>query len=231
MVFHIEYPRVIAARKPAGHAPAAPRYTLRWDEPVGALVSEYRAIQGKDLSQARQSHFLELIRRGFAESHGPSAYEIMNFRDEAGYTNGVAVGYWADATSHARWSLGSDFSAWFASDDRLAETECGYWRETILVPYDRHETIYSAPGYRIGLSRIPGSVIVPMTTNGYFGAARDRIPLSAIDRLESPLKDSPPRASRVASLGRRLRATTPHNLCALRSGQFWEGAGPEQLRD
>jgi aldoxime dehydratase len=231
MVFHVEYPRVIPARKPPGHEPAAPRFTLRWQQPVGELVCEYCAIQAQDLSPAGQGQFLELATRGFAEPDGPSAHEVMNCRDEAGHTNAVAVGYWTDATAHARWSLRSEFSAWFASDERLAETECGYWRETILVPYDRHETIYSAPGYRIGLGRTDGSVIVPMTTNGYFGAARDRIPLSAIDRLESPLKDNPPRARPVETRGRRLRAMAPHNICALRSGQFWDGAGPEQLGD
>jgi aldoxime dehydratase len=35
----------------------------------------------------------------------------------------------------------------------------------------------------------------------------------------------------VNSRGRRLRATTPHNMTALRSGQFWAKAGPEQRDD
>ena len=67
---------------------------------------------------------------------------------------------------------------------RCSADPIGYWKETIAVPYDRHETIYSAPNYRIGLARTPGSSIESMTTNGYFGAARDRIPISAIDPLE-----------------------------------------------
>jgi aldoxime dehydratase len=45
------------------------------------------------------------------------------------------------------------------------------------------------------------------------------------------MRDKPPTAREVASRGRRLRATTPHNMAALRSGQYWVGAGEEQLAD
>jgi len=231
MIFHVEYPRTIPARRPEGHQPAAPRYTLRWNEPVSEMVSEYHAVQGRSLDAKRQGAFFERAEASFQALDGPEAYEVMRFLDEAGETNAVVVGYWTNPTTHGRWSARSEFSSWFASSDRLAEPDFGYWRETIAVPYDRHETIYSESRYRIGLARTAQSVIVPMTTNGYFGAARDRIPLSAIDPLESPLNGDPPRAKSVASRGRRLRTTTPHNLCALRSGQFWEGAGAEQLDD
>jgi aldoxime dehydratase len=72
----------------------------------------------------------------------------------------------------------------------------------MVVPYDRHETIYSESGYKIGLARTPDASIESMTTNGYFGAARDRIPLSAIDPLDSPLRDMPPHARLIESKGR-----------------------------
>ncbi|GGC48956.1 phenylacetaldoxime dehydratase family protein [Chelatococcus reniformis] len=231
MTFHVEYPRTVPARRPEGHQPAAPRYTLRWDKPVGELISAYFAMQGHGLPPERQAGFLERLTTGFGEADGPAAHEVMRFVDEAGETNAVAVGYWTDTTAYARWSRGSTVARWLADDARLAEPGIGYWREAIAVPYDRHETIYSAPGYRIGLARTAGAAIVAMTTNGYFGAARDRIPLSAIDALESPLAAAPPEARPVASRGKRLTAATPHNMCVLRSGQFWEDAGPEQLGD
>lgn len=93
----------------------------------------------------------------------------------------------------------------------------------IAVPYDRNGTIYSAPSYRIGLGRLYGTAIEHMTTNGYFGAARDRFPISAIDPLESALAELPP-ARTTASHGRRLFALAPINMTAIRSGQFWEPA-------
>lgn len=231
MVFHIEYPRTVPARKPEGHKPAAPRYTLRWHHPVDMLVSEYYAIQQPDLPWDRQKAFFDQVRTSFDHADGPAAHEIMRFVDEAGAINAVVVAYWLDATRHARWTAVAAFPEWFRSDAPLAEPEIGYWRETIAVTYDRFETIYSGPHYKIGFARTAGSSIEPMTTNGYFGAARDRIPVSAIDPLDSPMKDCPPVARQVSSRGRRLRATTPHNMTALRSGQFWVGASEEQLAD
>lgn len=231
MVFHIEYPRVIPARKPEGHQPAAPRYTLRWDKPVAGMVSDYFAMQGGHLDWDDERSFFDRVTAAFAGPDGPGAHEIMRFRDEAGESNAVVVGYWTDPTAHGRWSASSELLSWLGSDERLSEPTVGYWRETISVPYDRHETIYSESRYRIGLARTPDSMIVSMTTNGYFGAARDRIPLSAIDPLDSPLKEAPPSPQPVSSRGRRLYVSTPHNLCALRSGQFWEGAGKEQADD
>jgi aldoxime dehydratase len=231
MVFHIEYPRTVAARKPEGHKPAAPRYTLRWENPVDMLVSDYYAIQQADMPWDVQKAFFDRVRTSFDHVDGPAAHEIMRFIDESGEINAVVVAYWLDATRHARWSAEAAFPNWLRSDEPMAKPEVGYWRETIAVPYDRFETIYSGPNYKIGFARTVGSSIEPMTTNGYFGAARDRIPVSAIDPLDSPLKQTPPPRREIASRGQRLRATTPHNMTALRSGQFWVGAGEEQLAD
>jgi len=230
MVFHVEYPRIIPERKPEGHQPAAPRYTLRWWKPIGMVVSQYHAIQGADLPWDQQREFFDLAEKSLAEQDGASAHEIMRFVDEAGEVNAVVASYWLDATAHARWSARSKLSAWFDSADRL-RGQVGIWREAMVVPYDRHETIYSGSGYKIGLARTPDASIESMTTNGYFGAARDRLPLSAIDPFDSPLRDTPPRARQVESKGRRLTVSTPHNMTALRSGQFWVGAQEEQLGD
>jgi aldoxime dehydratase len=177
------------------------------------MVSDYFAIQGNDLTWDDERAFFDRVTAAFAAPDGPGAHEIMRFRDEAGETNAVVVGYWTDPTANGRWFASSELSSWLASDERLSDPAIGYWRETISVPYDRHETIYSAPWYRIGLARLPDSAIVSMTTNGYFGAARDRLPISAIDPLESPLRNQPPVAKDVSSRGRRLRVMTP-KICA-----------------
>jgi aldoxime dehydratase len=154
----------------------------------------------------------------------------MRATDEAGYTNGILVAYWTDPTAFLRWQRNSGCGDWFSAPERLSEGH-GYWRETLCVPYDRHETIYSSPNYPIGFGRTPDSTIVSITTNGYFGAARDRIPVSAIDTLDSPWGTTLPPAATPQSAGRRLLARVPHNVAMLRSGQYWEGAGEEQSRD
>lgn len=229
MVFHLSYPRLLPERRPPGHEPAAPRFSLRWEQPVPLIVSDYFALQGQDLSWPEQAAFFARLRDSFAQD-GPDAHEIMRATDETGATSAILVAYWLDATRHARWALASPFMAWFRAPERAGEAR-GLWRETLLVPYDRHETIYSAPGYAIGLGRTPGATRQPITMNGYFGAARDRMPVSAVDALESPLGTTLPPRRPPQGLGRRLRAAFPLNLIAIRSGQYWEGADAAQLAD
>lgn len=230
MVFHIEYNRTVPARKPDGHTPAAPRFSLRWTKPVTAIISDYFAIQAIDLTWEEQNGFFADARRSFDAADGPDSHEIMRATDSKGYVNAVIVGYWTDPVRHARWSNRASLVGWQKSDDRLSE-KCGTWRETISVPYDRHETIYSEPWYKIGIGRTVDSVLVPITTNGFFGAARDRLPISAIDVLESPFGEAVPFVSNRQSEGKRLLVSTPVNMCSLRSGQYWAHADQEQLDD
>jgi aldoxime dehydratase len=229
MSFHLEYSRRVPERRPPGHQPAAPRFTLRWADPVATIISQYHAMQLPNRDWSWQADFFKRVEASLAEDNGPGAHEIMRFEDEAGCTNAVVVSYWTDPTRHARWSANSSLSRWLDDDVRLGE-EAGYWRETIAVPYDRHETIYSGPNYRIGLGRLPDTSIEHMTTNGYFGAARDRLPISAIDELESPWTELP-EARTLSTRGSRLFAAVPLNMTAIRSGQFWEAAGREQFDD
>ena len=185
MVFDVSYARTVPARRPEGHAAAAPRYGLRWHKPIIAIVSDYFAIQAPGLSWGQQHEFFERARQSFAANDGPDSFEIMRATDENQAINAIVVAYWIDPVKHARWSNASSLVRWFGSGDRTSDT-IGTWRETISVPYDRHETIYSEPWYKIGIGRTNNSEVMPITTNGFFGAARDRLPLSAIDPLDSP---------------------------------------------
>ncbi|QDL93313.1 phenylacetaldoxime dehydratase family protein [Paroceanicella profunda] len=230
MVFHVEYERTVPARKPDGHAPAAPRYALGWNKPVSAIISDYFALQGEELNWSQERAFFDRARESFDHPFGPDSSEIMRAKDERGMTNAVVVAYWTDPVKHARWAAGSPLVAWLKEDARLTDTT-GTWRETISVPYDRHETIYSENWYRIGIGQTDGSVIVSSAANGYFGAARDRIPLAAIDRLESPHGERAPQSKPVAGRGQRLLVTAPVNMVTLRSGQYWAIADAEQLGD
>ena len=228
--FDVEYPRTVPARRKEGHQPAAPRFSLRWQKPVGMLTSAYFGIQSEGLSWEDEQAFYARLRTWLEGADGPESHEIMRCVDEAGATNGILVAYWTDPTQYTRWASQSGVNAWFADPQRLSEA-FGYWRETICVPYDRHETIFSGPNYRIGFGRTKDTIIVPITTNGYFGAARDRLPISAIDELLSPLGELMPQPAVRDSRGKRLLALVPHNVAMLRSGQFWEGAGAEQDED
>lgn len=230
MTFHIDYPRVVPERRPPGHEPAAPRYTLRWTRPVNRLCCVYLGIQGRELAWDDQASFFSRIRDSFVIDSAPEAHETLRFTDEAGYTNAVLVAYWTDPSVYMEWLRNAAFIQWLAQPQRTNDA-FGYWRETIHVHYDRHETIYSEGNYRIGFGRCPDTQVVLMTTNGYFGAARDRFPVSAVDPLVSTFNIKMPEAGSKATFGRRLFAQVPHNLTSIRSGQYWGEAKQEQFDD
>ncbi len=150
--------------------------------------------------------------------------------DEAGLENTILAAYWTEPGGYAR-SAGTAGSARGSRPTRNARggrlLVGSWWRPTTAT---RLST--SAPGYRIGLGRTPDSEIVPITTNGYFGAARDRVPLSAIDPLDAPGEGLMPPAAAPDSRGRHLLAMVPHNTTVLRSRRNpGEALGGEQLDD
>lgn len=230
MLFELAYPRIIQARRPEGHQPAAPRFSLRWDKPHLTLVSVYFGMQKDNATWQDKKAFFERMRVMLSTEFAADATEIMQCTDEAGMDNAIIVAYWTDVTVYAKWMATAGFRDWFNAKERLAGQE-GYWFEAIVVPYDRHETIYSGPHYRVGFGRTEGSEIVAITNNGFFGAARDRLPLSAVDTLDIPGDGRISDNGVADGLGRHLVAHIPHNTTILRSGQYWEGAGEEQLND
>ncbi|MGV9656580.1 phenylacetaldoxime dehydratase family protein [Streptomyces koyangensis] len=227
-----DYPRTVPERRPPGHRPRAPRWTLGFDAPASLVTSDYLALQCAGPDDPAVGPFLERVRACHTGRDGgdaPEAWELLAFTDEAGRHNLVHLGYWRDATSHARWLDTAPLPRWFAELDAAA-VPFGAWHEVVQVPLDRVETIYSDPRRAFGLAACPGTRRESMTMNGYFGAARDRLPVSAIDPLEAAAPHRR-RARPAASEGRRLRAECGHNTAVIRSGQYWQNAEGEQLAD
>lgn len=230
MLSLLAYPRKYPEQKPAGHTPAAPRYAYVLSDPVHTIVCEYFAAQTpRELASTADTFFPHCI-EALQSANAPDRFETMSFVDEAQFQNDVVIAYWTDPLVHAQWVQYSALIRWFRSSDRLVGP-FGYWRETLVVPATHLETIYSAPDYPIGLARSPAGAIKQMTTNGYFGAMRDRLPLSAIDSLASPYNAMPTGLAPVDSFKRRLQVHPPVNTVVIRSGQFWEGADDDQLQD
>jgi aldoxime dehydratase len=230
-IFHPVYERVISARRPPNFTPPSVRYSLRWRRPVPELVADWFGIQGPELGSPASRDFVERIRTALSGDFSPDAIEIMVCpRDEAGQPVTIVVAYWTSTSAQANWSVGGDWAQWWESPDRLHDG-VGYWRETLVCPYDRFETIYSQNTYRIGFGRTPGSEIVKITDNGYFGAARDRLPISAVDEVKSPLGVAVRYDDSIDPRGRRVLVFTPLNTLVMRSGQFWHNSELEQAQD
>lgn len=228
---HPTYTRTIPARKPPGFRPAALRATLRWRRPIPYLIAEWFGVQNVEPGDGHATAFVERLLGTFAGEHGPEAFEVLDCPvDEAGMPAVVVVGYWTSVDSHARWSRDPVWSCWWKSDDRLGDA-VGYWRETLMCPYERHETVLSHDQYRFGIGRVRDTEIAHMSETGYFGAARDRIPASAFDELKSPLGVDVQLGGDTDPRGYRLIVSTPSNMTVIRSGQFWEDSEPEQTED
>lgn len=230
MVFEINYPRTIKERRPEGHEPRAPRYRLTWDNPVDGIACAYFGIQARELSQSVEDEFVNAITEFLQQSSAAQTIENLRSIDTAGFHNTIVIAYWKNTFHFARWLAESGFRDWFNTQSEIADGN-GYWFEPIVCHFDRHETIFSENHYKVGLACLPDTKIRSMTMNGYFGAARDRLPVSAIDQLDSAQAEVPQSNNEEETLGKHILASLPHNLTILRSGQFWEGAGAEQARD
>lgn len=226
--YHVEYPRTVPASRPSSHRPAAPRFSLRWRRPVPEFITVWFGLQGADATTPEGKGFTARMRSYFEENGGPDSFEVFDCVETPDMPGVAVVAYWTTYQRYETWLTRSAWRGWWDDAERVNEG-LGYWREELSCPYDRHETIYSDPEYRIGLGLTSDSVIVPITTNGYFGAARDRIPLSAINELPGPDLDST--IATFTESGRRVMLSVPENVTVLRSGQYWHTSEPEQADD
>jgi aldoxime dehydratase len=229
-LFHPTFERIVASRRPPNFVPPSVRYSLRWRRPVPELVADWFCVQGPEPGDTLSAAFATKLREAFAAGSGPEAFEVMVCpRDEAGSPATMVVGHWTSTSRHAQWWHDSTFAQWWSAEDREHDG-VGYWRETLVCPYERHETIYSKNNYRIGFGRTPDTEIVKITDNGYSGAARDRMPITAVDEIKSPLGVAVHYSSNDPR-GRRLLTLSPLNTLVMRSGQYWHDSEPEQAED
>jgi len=164
------------------------------------------------------------LARLFAADHGPGTVESARYTDPQGWHCEVLLAYWLDAADYAAWSALPEVRGWWRELPTDAAASVGFWREAMVAPLTRFQ--YGAGSDHLaGLVTLTG--VEPSTKFGYWGGYRDRIPDSVTDKFLSPLTEVPEPVLR-ATRGRRLRVTTPDNLCYLREGQGWNEAGSEE---
>jgi aldoxime dehydratase len=103
----------------------------------------------------------------------------------------------------------------------------GWFREIMLPAEERYETLFSSPDRLEGGGVAMGNVSGEIKEHGYWGAMRDRLPLSQADALEpsgtlTVVEGNP-------GPGQRVRVQGHANLALIRSGQDWsETTGDER---
>jgi aldoxime dehydratase len=119
--------------------------------------------------------------------------------------------YWIDPAAHDAWHRHPDVTHWWDDAARLNEP-CGYFRECMIVPLDRQETLYWQD-YPAALSKSQEVGIYPTPWCGYYGAMRDRIPIAAVDALEPAQNTLAPAATRDTKGARWHIRTHGQGLC------------------
>jgi hypothetical protein len=223
--------RTYPLRKPKHHRPPVPRWTLSLPDDVREVFTTYIGVQQHHDSVTAigaKSQATSSVQEWLSASGGPSAFESFTTIDGNDASNTtVWVCYWTDRSKRRRsqetFSLVSIYSG-LSTEGRSA---IGLWQESFTTAVSKLETNYSGLDYLPGLAGLPEASIEEHSLTAYWGAARDRIPDSAVDLF--------PRAADIKrpepcprGLGERLVGTSPANMVHIRSGQFWENCAQEE---
>lgn len=204
-------------RRPEGHRPSYPAFTVRFPDATDAIVFAQFAVRGPDLEAVTAAAGeLDALLAG---ENGPRHADRVRPVRENGQHTRLALAYWDSAEAHQAWWASKAVSTWWQAlpeDGPLA-----YWREVATIPVRRFETIHSGEWLDNGVSNFTPIEVTEL--HDYWGGMRDRIRDSHDSELtpESPDFRSPAEGSR----GRRIRFNNPDNLAFIRTAQDWSHCG------
>ncbi|HLX36758.1 MAG TPA: phenylacetaldoxime dehydratase family protein [Candidatus Binataceae bacterium] len=201
-------------RMPPNWTPPDPAWAASFDAQSTPVVMAYFGTQLAEGDSASRVH---RICEFFAGNDVPSNLESASYIDRIGRRTIVSIAYWTDPARYASWNAG--FERWWNDPARIHDG-VGHFREVLIVPPERFETIFSND-YFIGVAKVGGPQVGPIREHGYWGSMRDRLAISSDDDLVSEYGDTMPRVGARETLGHRLRVSAPHNLAVIRSGQDW----------
>jgi aldoxime dehydratase len=214
---HLRCPRSQARRAPDDYVPPVPAWVARFDASVSRVAIACFGVQYR--GSARAGVASAAIRRlvdACAAAGGPQHHDVAHHVDEAGYETLVLIAYWRDVLAYQRWWAESDLAMWWTSPEREREG-VGYFRE-IFTPRAPHlETLFSSPDRFEGVGMLAASRSDQIYEHGYWGGARDRLPLAQTDGLApgGAIGGVP-----TGSAG-RIVVRPPQHLAVIRSGQDW----------
>lgn len=177
----------MTANRPEGHSPQAPAWTAVGlpDVTVNSMLFARNPDNTPTVDRLRAA----LTSGDCIPAHLERA-RVVN--DDKPVT--VFLAYWNDPALYERWHLRGDVI------DALSTP--GVLEEAVIIPAERWETLHSTSETTPGVRNLTPAQ--PTDVHEYWGAARDRIPASAVSDLSS-------------DPGEPL----PNNLCLIRSGQIW----------
>lgn len=218
---NLKCPRTRMRRIDDDYVPSHPSFVARAKPGVRQVVMAYFGVQWRgDAMLDKATAAMRTIAAVFAAPDGPQHHDLAHCVDGGDYQNLIAIAYWTDPESFARWRAAPEVDAWWNSEDRLREG-LGYFREIVSPRMEGLETLFTAQDRLEGVGAAMGSSSADsIQEHGYWGSMRDRIPLSQTD----PVTASGALAAETAFLGKRVRVRGHENAVLIRSGQDWTDA-------
>lgn len=209
---HLRQERRLAGGTPENFEPPFPAWVARFDPLVGQVVMAYFGVQGQ---QPVTVSDLAPITQRFDAADAPLYWDAAHCIDGQGFHNCIAIAYWADVQAFDQWQQASGFVQWW-QDSARESGALGWFLEVVCPTADRFETVFSSPDMPEGIAHLARHMSDPILEHGYWGSARDRLPIAQFDALTTT-----PSAHAQSSNSSRIRIGGRDNLCLIRSGQDW----------
>jgi len=211
--------RSYALRMPAHWQPPVPAWSSSFEESQTGVSMAVIGLQHRDfvdMAVHRQTLFEAL--------QGAEIRDLVTSDAGGGYQETFCIAYWRDATSAEATLSGAQFAKFWQTHKDAGEF--GLIKECINVPFQRTETLFSGPEHKHGYSQMRTGAVGPIQQHQYWGGMRDRIALSAHDRLNAGST-----SEALMPAANHIVIEPQENLCIIRSGQDWSACDAEQLSE
>ena len=207
-------------RMPRGWEPPVPAWTSTFPESQETISMAVVGFQHPE--KLSVTPYLPELH---AALEGAEIRDLTSSDAGGGLRETVCIAYWQNPAA-AKKTLHADAFNQFWEQHSTEGLGYGLLKECTNIPFERSETLFSGPEHDHGYSQMRDGVIGPVPHHMYWGGMRDRIPLSAYDRLEAP---SPIRV--IEQSDRHIAVEAHENLCIIRSGQDWSYCDDEQREE
>jgi aldoxime dehydratase len=219
---HLVVPRTRATRKSDSFTPPYPSFSARFPTDVVTVVMSYFGVQHAadappGTAERAAAEVTELVER-LTGTDAAAGVDRAGYVDEAGCPTTVVIAYWTDPERHRRWRTSAP--GWTDVEHRT--DGLGFFLEELTPSVDRFETLFSNDRLE-GVARLADELSGEIREHGYWGGARDRLPVAQTDALD-------PEGSLSATHDGVVRVTPQANLCLIRSGQEWTETDGEERR-
>lgn len=229
--------RTYPLQRPPNHQPPVPRWQLVLPQSTNYVFVACIGVQhhgdGAKWEMSAVTEVEETIESWRTSTTGDEPSASERFRCIQGHDrpgSAVWVCYWDRKEAFDKSLDRLSLSRVHAKLDSSVRHSIGLWSEAFASAVNRLETNYTGTDYLPGLARLPNAKTEEHTLSAYWGAARDRIPSSAFDRFDPPAQGYTPSTLSNRDLSQDLTGSSPLNLVHIRSGQYWEACGTDEVQ-